>query len=119
MGGRAEARRAAAPATARAVELAENVLPETLEGADVFLGTREPEAHGVHAQVADAAHGPPRRDLAGALIGRHLRERQAALDAERRGIPAGVADHRMEAVHGGLGGSTGPEVRHPAVGEPG
>src|SRR5207244_10712814 len=82
--------------------------PERLDGA---AGSLEPESHRVDAEMGDAAHRPPRHELPGPRAGRHLGEREAAFDAEGRGLAADVLDLSMQAMHDRLTRRTRPGGR--------
>src|SRR5574342_940247 len=66
--------------------LAQDVFLEPLQGFHVISGRRQAETDRVHAQVRDAAHRPPRRELLHPLLRWELRESHPALDAEPRRI---------------------------------
>jgi len=95
----------AAPSlTARLGDPAQDVLLELLEGFHVIAGRSQVETDRMHAQVRDAAHRPPRRELLHPLLRRDLRESHPPLDAELGRIAPGRLDVAVEPVHWTGGG---------------
>src|SRR5690242_14986943 len=98
----------------------EEVLLESLQRSHVLLGPREPESHGVDAQMADPAHRAPRLHLLRPFIPRDIGQRYPPFDAEGGWVAARVAHVAEETIHGVLCLRAGAEglQRDPAVGQP-